>query len=138
MTAGLIDPDQAGAAEVSTVNVDTGGALNPIVDSVERVLAEEKFRLAVEACPDGMVMVDGHGKMVMVNTEVERQFAYGREELIGQCLEMLVPARLRSKHARYRDAFNHRPERRQMRTFDRDLFGSVSYTHLTLPTNREV
>ena len=26
--------------------------------------AEEKFRLAVEACPNGMVMTDGAGKIV--------------------------------------------------------------------------
>jgi hypothetical protein len=37
----------------------------------ERGLAEEMFRLAVEACPNGMVMVDSDNNMVMVNTEID-------------------------------------------------------------------
>jgi PAS domain S-box-containing protein len=41
-------------------------------------LAEEMFRLAVEACPSGMVMIDRDGKIVMVNTEIENQFGYSR------------------------------------------------------------
>jgi PAS domain S-box-containing protein len=64
----------------------------------ERVLAEEMFRLAVEACPSGMVVVSDDGKMVMVNTEIERQFGYAREELIGQQIEILVPERFRARH----------------------------------------
>jgi PAS domain S-box-containing protein len=48
----------------------------------ERGFAEEMFRLAVEACPTGMVMIDRDGKMVMVNAEIEKQFGYTREELI--------------------------------------------------------
>ena len=46
-------------------------------------LAAEMFRLTVEACPSGLVMIDHDGKMVMVNTEIEEQFGYAREELIG-------------------------------------------------------
>ena len=93
-----------------------------IVDITERGLAEEKFRLAVEACPNGMVMIDGDGKMVMVNTEIEQQFGYRREELIGQPVDMLVPVRLRSQHARHREAFNRRPETRRIGAGP-DLFG---------------
>ena len=68
-------------------------AIKPYI--AERGLAEEMFRLAVEACPSGMVMTD-HGKMVMVNTEIEHLFGYSRDELIGQPLKFLVPERLRA------------------------------------------
>ena len=44
-------------------------------------LAPEIFRLAVEASPSGMVLVDGGGAIVMVNGEIERLFGYGRDEL---------------------------------------------------------
>jgi PAS domain-containing protein len=37
---------------------------------------EEVFRTAVEACPSGMMMVDHDGKVMMVNTEIERQFGF--------------------------------------------------------------
>jgi PAS domain S-box-containing protein len=85
-------------------------------------IAEEMFRLAVEACPSGMVMIDRAGKMVMVNTEIENQFGYTREELIGQPAEMLVPERLRSHHARYRQGFTLPPETQNVGA-RREMFG---------------
>lgn len=88
----------------------------------ERSLAEEMFRLAVEACPSGMVMIDRDGKMVMVNTEIENQFGYAREELIGQPVDILVPQRLREQHARHRKNFSPKPETRRMGA-GRELFG---------------
>lgn len=102
MTADSARPDLVGA---------TGGSL-----------AEEQFRLAVEACPNGMVMTDRDGKMVMVNTEIEQQFGYRHEELIGQCVDMLVPTRLLSQYARQRDAFNRRPQTHRIGSVP-DLFG---------------
>jgi PAS domain S-box-containing protein len=82
----------------------------------------EKFRLAVEACPSGMVMVDRAGKMVLVNTEIERLFGYPRDELMGQSVDILVPERLRGQHGRHRDSFTRTPETRRMFA-GRDLFG---------------
>jgi PAS domain S-box-containing protein len=93
-----------------------------MVDSTERALAEEKLRLAVEACPSGMVMIDHRGDMVMVNAEIEQQFGYRREELIGKPVDMLVPERLRSQQARHREAFSRQPETRRIGAGP-DLFG---------------
>ena len=89
---------------------------------VERGFAEEMFRLAVEACPSGMMMIDHDGRIVMVNTEIESQFGYGREELIGQPVDVLVPERLRTVHAHHRRNFTPKPESRRMAA-GRDLFG---------------
>jgi PAS domain S-box-containing protein len=69
-----------------------------------------------------MVVIDGDGKMVMVNTEIEQQFGYRREELIGRSVEMLVPVRLRGQHIRHRDGFAVQAETRRMGA-GRDLFG---------------
>ncbi|WP_246660965.1 MULTISPECIES: PAS domain S-box protein [unclassified Tardiphaga] len=93
----------------------------------ERSLAEEMFRLAVEACPNGMIMVDSDGEIVMANSEIEQQFGYKREELIGQRVDILVPRRLQAQHALHRASFTHRPgagepETRRMGA-GRDLFG---------------
>ncbi len=83
-------------------------------DIAEGALAEQMFRLAVEACPNGMVMIDHDGKIVMVNAEIEQQFGYHREELIGESVDMLVPVRQRIHHARRREAFNQQPKIRRM------------------------
>jgi PAS domain S-box-containing protein len=96
--------------------------LSSIVDISERRQAEERFRLAVEAAPNGMVMVNPNGEILMVNAETERMFGYTREELMGRSIEMLVPPRFQSKHPSHRASFMSHPERRLMGA-GRDLFG---------------
>jgi PAS domain S-box-containing protein len=96
--------------------------LASIVDITERKRAEEQFRAAVEASPNGMLMVDGNGVIVLVNAQIEKQFGYSREELLGQPVEMLLPAALRTAHAKQREAYVAKPETRQMGQ-GRDLFG---------------
>ncbi|MGY3452150.1 ATP-binding protein [Bradyrhizobium sp. USDA 4353] len=79
-----------------------------------RNLADEMFRLAVEACPNGMLMIDAEGRISMVNNEIERQFGYTRQELIGQPVDMLVPERSREGGAALQHALTLRPDTRQM------------------------
>jgi PAS domain S-box-containing protein len=59
-------------------------------------------------------MTDANGKIVLVNAAAERLFGYRREELIGAPIELLVPARLRSHHVGFRNAFHNQPEARAM------------------------
>jgi PAS domain S-box-containing protein len=104
------------------VGEDLFFVLSAIVDVSQRKHAEEMFRLAVEACPSGMIMVDDTGKIVMINTEIERLFGYTSGELIGQADEILVPERLRPQHVHYRSEFATSPEARRKGT-NRGLFG---------------
>lgn len=60
-------------------------------DVTEARTAEEMFRLSVEHSPAGNVLIDRHGKIVLVNREVERRFNYPRNELLGQPIDVLVP-----------------------------------------------
>lgn len=57
--------------------------------------AEEYYRGLFESAPNGMVMIDELGKIVLLNSQIEQQFFYGREELLGRSTEILVPERLR-------------------------------------------
>ncbi len=82
-----------------------GGAVIAHVDITQRKQAEQGFRLAVEAAPSGMVMVDRDGKIVLVNSRTEKLFGYARNELLGQPIEMLVPESLREKHAGLRTEY---------------------------------
>jgi PAS domain S-box-containing protein len=91
-------------------------------DMTDQKFAQEKFALAVEASPSGIIMVDATGAIVLVNAETERMFGYQREELIRQPIECLVPVGLRAGHLRQRIEFMARPERRGMGV-GRDLFG---------------
>jgi len=96
--------------------------LASVVDITERKRAEEQFRVAVEAAPHGMLMVDERGTILLVNAQIERQFGYSREELLGTSVEILVPESLRAAHHAHREQFYHKPEPRQMGA-GRELFG---------------
>jgi PAS domain S-box-containing protein len=94
-----------------------------VVDIVsERQRAEERFRLAVESAPNGMVMVNADGTIVLVNAETERLFGYDHDELLGQPVEVLVPEPFRPRHPQLRTAFFAAPQVRSMGV-GRDLFG---------------
>lgn len=76
----------------------------------ERQRADEKFRLAVEASLNGIVLVNREGRMVLVNAHAESMFGYARGELIGQAVEMLVPERFRGDHPGHRTGFFAKPQ----------------------------
>lgn len=95
--------------------------LASIIDITERRRAEERFRLAVEAAPNAMVMVDGAGKIALVNKKTELLFGYRREELLGELVEVLVPERVRAVHPTLVRRFSAEPEVRAMGA-GRDLF----------------
>ena len=91
------------------------------MDVTERKGAEEKFRLAVEASPSGIVLVNDRGRIVLVNTRVEELFGYGREELIGHSVDILVPERFAGAHPAHRAEFLAAPTARAMGA-GRELF----------------
>jgi PAS domain S-box-containing protein len=96
--------------------------LSSVVDITERKRSVEQFRLAIEAAPTGMLMMDDKGAIVLVNAQVEKLFGYQREDLLGNRIEMLVPERYRSRHPDFRKAFFADPKSRAMGG-GRELYG---------------
>jgi PAS domain S-box-containing protein len=74
----------------------------------------DRFRDMVEACPAAIIMAGADGAMRYANLETERMFGYARAELIGRSVELLVPARLRRRHAELRRIYCRDPSRRMM------------------------
>jgi PAS domain S-box-containing protein len=87
----------------------------------ERQQAEERFRVAVEAAPTAMLMIDSQGEIVLVNQLTEQLFGYTRTELLGKTIEQLVPQRLRGNHEEYRRGFLTDAQQRSMGV-GRDLY----------------
>ena len=83
-------------------------------DVTEHQRAQARFTGLLEAAPDAMVCVDADGRIAVVNAQAERLFGYGRDELIGQPVEMLVPDETRQVHPGYRAGYVADPAPRPM------------------------
>ena len=73
-----------------------------------------RFAGLLEAVPDAMVCVDADGRIALVNAQTERLFGYGRDELIGQPVEILVPDPVRGLHPAHRAGYMADPRPRPM------------------------
>jgi PAS domain S-box-containing protein len=71
-------------------------------------------RELIDAAPDAIVVIDRSGRIVLINAQTERLLGYGRQELLGQTIEILVPERLRGGHVGLRNAFIDSPSVRPM------------------------
>jgi PAS domain S-box-containing protein len=52
---------------------------------------EGRYRGLLEAAPDAMVVVNPGGDIVLLNVQAEKQFGYGRDELVGQKVKNIIP-----------------------------------------------
>ena len=75
--------------------------------------SEEKFRKLLESAPDAMVITDREGRITLANSQTEQLFAYAAEELVGQDVELLVPARFRGRYPGLRERFLSEPRLRE-------------------------
>src|SRR5437762_682468 len=76
--------------------------------------ADRWFGDLLESAPDAIVGVDDHGRIVLVNAQTEKIFGYGRDELLNQPVEILLPERVRGAHQRHRAGYVLDPRTRPM------------------------
>jgi PAS domain S-box-containing protein len=66
--------------------------------------------------PDAIVISNEEGRIVLVNSEVEKLFGFSRDKLVSQPVELLIPERFRAQHALHRKEFFENPNASPMRT----------------------
>jgi PAS domain S-box-containing protein len=94
-------------ASISQLDTPEGKLFTVILrDASDRVLAEsEQARLAarlaglLDSAMDGIVTVDEQLRIVMYNRAAERIFGWPQLQVMGQRLDMLLPARFRHSHS---------------------------------------
>jgi PAS domain S-box-containing protein len=93
----------------------SGGPLEESKPGFSVLLASvATLRGVVESAPDGIIVVDGTGAIVLVNRQAQRMFGYEEQELLGQLIEMLLPDRLRTRHVEYCQGYFQSPTTRPM------------------------
>jgi PAS domain S-box-containing protein len=76
--------------------------------------SETRFRALLESAPDAMIITDEGSHIQLVNAQTERLFGYTRAELVGQPVEILIPANLADRHRQHRAAYAEAPKLRGM------------------------
>jgi PAS domain S-box-containing protein len=108
-----------GAAEILRVEADY--TAHEHAARVEAEGAARQLRLAVNASPAAMIIIDRSGAIVFANAPTARLLGYNERELKGMLVEDLVPERFRSGHAVLRAGFFQAVSRRPMGA-GRDLY----------------
>jgi PAS domain S-box-containing protein len=87
------------------------------------MLADVPFRTLIDTTPDGMLVTDHAGVLVLVNAEAERMFGYSNDELIGSSIDVLVPDSVRPRHQKLMASYTVAPKTRLIGATKRSLSG---------------
>lgn len=75
---------------------------------------EDWARVIVESVPNGIIVADKGGKIVLTNEKAQALFGYTAEEFVDLGIEDLVPQHLREAHTNNRAGYHRLPEVRSM------------------------
>ncbi len=106
----LVHPPEGQAAFILSTNKDVTH-LKVLRDAK---LAEARYGNLLESTPDGIIMANPAGRVVLANSQAEALFGYERGELLGQPIEVLLPQRFRQGHVGHRAQFFEHPRTRSM------------------------
>ncbi len=90
--------------------------------NVDPVHLERVREMLFSTAGEGLVLVDRSGTIRMLNPRLLELFGYGKGELLGRSIELLLPKSLRAAHVAHRENYNATPSRRHMGQ-GRDLNG---------------
>jgi PAS domain S-box-containing protein len=60
--------------------------------------SELRYRTVAQTASDAIITIDDESMIVLVNASAEKIFGYSSDEMLGQCLTMLMPEYLRHLH----------------------------------------
>jgi diguanylate cyclase (GGDEF)-like protein/PAS domain S-box-containing protein len=89
--SGLPEATPEQQQQVQTQAMAAMCAICVVEDAKKDLQVEARYRGLLEAAPDGMVVVNESGEIVLLNAQAENQFGYDRDELLGQKMTKLIP-----------------------------------------------
>ena len=111
--------------------------------NIEAKSKEESRQMisVLENATEGIILTRSNGEIIFSNPHALNMFGYTREDLVGRSIDILIPIRIRAKHADHRQNFMQKPVNRMMGV-GRDLFAvrkdgqefpvEVSLSHYTI------
>ena len=109
-------------AAIRETHGELRGFAKVVRDVTEIKRTQQQFQLAVEAAPAAMIMLGTNGLISLVNSQTEKLFSYGRHELLGKPIDVLLPERFRRQHNVHISGFFNNSSKRAMGS-GRALFG---------------
>jgi len=91
--------------------------------------SEERFRALFDTSPFGAALISENGQIELINAQLAKDSGHSSEELVGQCVEILVPDRFQDAHPRHRKAY--------MAAQTPRLMGHAGQTLSDLPVKRK-
>lgn len=82
---------------------------------------QQQVTALFEHATEGIILTNDKGNIVLLNPAAYRLFEYGKDELIDQPIDVLIPQRFHHRHVNDREGFYQHPGNRQM-GHGRDLF----------------
>lgn len=80
------------------------------------------FNVLFQAASEGIIVVDCNQRVVAANTAAEKMFGYGKNEIINEHLDILIPKEYHHNHHKHFNNFLEKSEKRQM-GHGRELYG---------------
>src|SRR5690606_38875364 len=84
---------------------------------------QKRFQDLFEFAPDAIIMADSKGVIAVMNKQAEALFGYGRSEIIGQPIEILMPVAFRHSHVAMHNQYYEKATYRSMNAERNDLRG---------------
>jgi PAS domain S-box-containing protein len=75
---------------------------------------DDFFSSVIDAAPDGILIVDAGGRILLANRQASEQFGYDHDQLVGLGVDDLLPEAIRSAHAQHRQDYSNEPRVRPM------------------------
>jgi diguanylate cyclase (GGDEF)-like protein/PAS domain S-box-containing protein len=102
-------------AAFNAANEQTARLVSRLRSGTTRLRREaQRHRNILNSVADAIVTVDESGRITLANDKAENLFGYRRDELIGQPVDMLVPASTRPHHANLLRGYFDSPQAREM------------------------
>ena len=84
------------------------------LSQAKKMDSKEGLEALFEFATEGILVANNKGDIIKTNPATERMFGYGKNELIGKKVEVLVPAKHAGIHKGHREKYSANPHARSM------------------------